>query len=658
MKKFNVPELRNDFIIVVHKDKPALACAALSYLFQPGKYLPVFSFPNVDVSLNGEVTVPDIYVIQRRRAEKFGVAVNNALAENGKGENLIFLGLTKEQKSYLKFTEHCNVMDLDDFTSLDGYLGGFGVDKLGTIECSVDQLSIGFSQALRENNVLRIGSYNINLKKPALQYKGGIVAIEEKGNSNTIVAINYALSIGADIALVESLQEDERDIILNLIEEWDKGSMTSLQYLNDMITNRIGMIDFSKFQFATFFTEGLPYSLLVTNIPCSLVNLSCQPDLFIFSAIFSEKSGAGGAAAVFSPELFNDEEETEGLISKLESKNFYLHKLIGKKAGSANLRSTILHFPFDLLHICSHGGNVSGSRCSVKFCDKDKIEHLIEFDHVLGISIYPWAEKHPIESLYYFRKFDGLVWRSEELKGKGYTHELYATLLPEISKAFDEKRVQYKEKITTVANTNAIACVDFNYHANFDQMGGHMIHPFIFNNSCWSWMKVSTNFLYNGARAYIGTLRTIPNSSAVQFAELFYEKAFDSNIIDAFHFATSHLKDQGYPNYVFWGLHFSCINNSRTVNTNRTEVLRQLGTSLAEWKNKYIKKEGSEEILLSHVNEVKALCNEIILENIPSRILKPLAAPLSTPVKRIKIGRNDPCPCGGGKKYKNCHMSR
>ena len=23
-----------------------------------------------------------------------------------------------------------------------------------------------------------------------------------------------------------------------------------------------------------------------------------------------------------------------------------------------------------------------------------------------------------------------------------------------------------------------------------------------------------------------------------------------------------------------------------------------------------------------------------------------------------KIGRNDPCPCGSGKKYKNCHMNK
>jgi preprotein translocase subunit SecA len=29
----------------------------------------------------------------------------------------------------------------------------------------------------------------------------------------------------------------------------------------------------------------------------------------------------------------------------------------------------------------------------------------------------------------------------------------------------------------------------------------------------------------------------------------------------------------------------------------------------------------------------------------------------ATPAKRdkAKVGRNDPCPCGSGKKYKNCH---
>ena len=37
----------------------------------------------------------------------------------------------------------------------------------------------------------------------------------------------------------------------------------------------------------------------------------------------------------------------------------------------------------------------------------------------------------------------------------------------------------------------------------------------------------------------------------------------------------------------------------------------------------------------------------------PSAQIKPPTASISTPGE--KIGRNEPCPCGSGKKYKRCH---
>jgi tetratricopeptide (TPR) repeat protein len=37
--------------------------------------------------------------------------------------------------------------------------------------------------------------------------------------------------------------------------------------------------------------------------------------------------------------------------------------------------------------------------------------------------------------------------------------------------------------------------------------------------------------------------------------------------------------------------------------------------------------------------------------------LEPMARP-AAPAKRLKIGRNDPCPCGSGKKYKKCCLSK
>ena len=31
---------------------------------------------------------------------------------------------------------------------------------------------------------------------------------------------------------------------------------------------------------------------------------------------------------------------------------------------------------------------------------------------------------------------------------------------------------------------------------------------------------------------------------------------------------------------------------------------------------------------------------------------------INLPVQKVKIGRNDPCPCGSGKKYKFCCMNK
>jgi len=41
----------------------------------------------------------------------------------------------------------------------------------------------------------------------------------------------------------------------------------------------------------------------------------------------------------------------------------------------------------------------------------------------------------------------------------------------------------------------------------------------------------------------------------------------------------------------------------------------------------------------------------------PAEASGPSAAPAPRPAKAVKgaqVGRNDPCPCGSGKKYKQC----
>lgn len=610
MVKFNAPELRKDFIIVVNRDESELAAVAISYLFERGKYLPIFAFPEVEVSLNEPVLEPDIYFIQRSRAEHFSTFLNNAIIHNGGCDNLVLLGLTENQFSYLDFLKHYNVMQIDSMDQLDGYLGGFAYNKEEPLACSSEQCYEGLTMALQQNCLLQIGTQNETLDQPSEDLEG-IVVIERKSTLETTIAINYAVSIGAKVVIVEEMVKNENEQVLQLLEDWNKGDQNALDTLKDKINSRIGSINFDQFEYATFFTEGLPYSLSIHSIPVSYVNMDYRPDFFIHNAFKYELNKRSGSAVVFSPVFFKDE-ETEKLISLLKFKNYYIRKLTGKAATTYNLKNSIECYPFDLLHICSHGGDVKGTRNEVHFRGTDGLDHVVEFDFVFSIAVTPYQDKHSVESLYYFKKLDGLKWRSQELNDKGYPHEVYAGIVDAISSAYKKKEVTQKFSVPQVTNANAIKCADFNYLANFDQMASDNHPPLIFNNTCWSWMNVSTSFLTGGARGYIGTLIEVPNGKATQFADTFYDQVFNTNIIEAYHLASSEaIQDGTLPLHIYWGLHFSTLNNTDTHRTNRKYVFQELNKKLGIWRNKRDKGEGSKDLLDGKVNNTFWLINDV-----------------------------------------------
>ena len=602
MIRFVPPTLRRDFILVVRRGESEFAAAAVSYLFQQGCYLPIFAFTDVDVPADAPVLEPDIYAIQRRRAEHFSIFLNNAIIRNGGCDNLVLLGLTDKQLTYLDYLPHYNVIQIEAADELGAYLGGFAFDKQAPIMCSAEQCFEGLALALQQNRILQIGPQNVALD---VQPEGlpGIVVVERMSSAETVIAISYAASIGAKIIIVEEMADHENEQVLHLLEDWDAGDQNALDLLRDKINGRIGGINFNAFEYATFFTEGLPYSLFAHSIPVSYVNLEHRPDFFIHNAFRYELGKRSGSAVVFSPVFFKDE-ETEKLISLLEFKNYYLRRLTAGAATTYNLKNTIEGYPFDLLHICSHGGDVSGTRSEVKFHGADGANHIVEFDMVFSLALTPYQDMHAVETLYYFKKLDGLAWRSEALHALGYPHEVYAGITGAISSAYHRKKVARKHEVPRVPNANAIKCIDFNYMANFDQIASDPHPPLIFNNTCWSWANVSTSFLVGGSRGYIGTLASVPNNKAVRLAETFYDRAFDSNIIDAFHDASTEAHQDGsMPLYVFWGLHFSTINNVDTVRTNRELVLRELSKSLATWRHKRDAGEGAKGLLEGRVTD-------------------------------------------------------
>ena len=63
---------------------------------------------------------------------------------------------------------------------------------------------------------------------------------------------------------------------------------------------------------------------------------------------------------------------------------------------------------------------------------------------------------------------------------------------------------------------------------------------------------------------------------------------------------------------------------------------------IKEYKSEYLK------------NRLYSSATVLYCSNVFADVFDVISAPKEEPVVTEKVGRNAPCPCGSGKKYKNC----
>ena len=358
----------------------------------------------------------------------------------------------------------------------------------------------------------------------------------------------------------------------------------------------------------------MPYSLVLENvIPCSYVHLSIKPDLFVFNCLVFERIETFHSAVVFSPLFFADE-ETNWLTEFFKDNSYYLRQLIGQDASFANLDFTLQHFPYSVLHICSHGGEVDGWEVSEEFVDREGKTHVIECDEVIGYD--PVADKDGrvlVHRKAIFRRLDGLPWMSEELEKAKIPKHVFLDMWKAL---YQDQRTRTnpdakRKKKGQIATSCAIRCSDNIHQGELQILASHS-SPLVFNNTCWSWYEVSSFFLSCGARGYIGTLWAIDNEGAVVGARAFYDSLFSSTVLSAFHRAVRAIDNTQSKNiYVFWGLHFSTISPAKNSQESRREVFAELARAFAGWRehiegsNSAEGKRNASRILTSLIKELK-----------------------------------------------------
>jgi hypothetical protein len=584
---FFIPDIDRDFFCIANRESPELAAVISSYLIKADLYLPMFEFPLIIKEKDhfGSNHI-DEFSISRSKGIEFDIKVLNSLKRLGGCKHLLLIGLTQEQKSFLTFLNIYNTIEINSFGEIDFFLEWVNESLTNNLICNTDNYLEALIYASQTKSKLKL--VDEICSPPSIKTKKeGIIIIEKKETVSTIIAINYSIAVNAEILLVEPLLKGEEEEIKHLIISW-KTNNTIIDYniLLDKITKRISNVIFNEYKYATFFTDGIPYSLYVKNIiPCSYVSLLYNTDFFLFNNIFFEKKLNVNSAVIFSPEFFKYE-ETDCIIKLLDQKNFYVKELIGKDASVYNIDMYIKEFPYDIFHICSHGGEINGYTIKEEFYDRDGKSHLIEYDEVVSFAPTKGKEMIPVHRKTIWRKFDGYVWKTPEFKKQNYPQYVFSDMLSFMSKSFKGNEIIRvpKEKIY---DSCSIKCSDFNYQAMINYVSGQIVSPFIFNNSCYSWSGIADCFLYSGIRGYIGTMWNIDSSIATDAAKLFYDNLFNGSISDALQIAMKTADGTNSENiYIFWGVHFSTIKKGVSKENSVNNIVSLLKSNYKVWSSK------------------------------------------------------------------------
>jgi hypothetical protein len=258
--------------------------------------------------------------------------------------------------------------------------------------------------------------------------------------------------------------------------------------------------------------------------------------------------------------------------------------LLGEKATVNALAYYGEHFPFDLLHICSHGGEIDGYYVFQDFTDRMGQQHKIEYEEIVGFSPAGKGQVAVVRKAL-FRKFDGFQWMSEELKHlPQYVFEDMRKALPLRKTGPTNTR---RDRIDSPIYASChIECADSIHQGQFQSLAS-ISHPTIFNNTCSSWFEIAISFVAAGARAYLGTVWAVNNAVAREAAKVFYEHLLSKgNLLDSFYEMTRAIKEASYRNiYLYWGLHFNTLKTP--IQKPDQEVFNVLVASLLRWQQEY-----------------------------------------------------------------------
>jgi hypothetical protein len=563
-------------------DNPALAAAASSLFSEPGEYFSVVHGPRM--------LRPDSDNEVARRCNAMGrfeprqvlmIGLNDA------AERVITQSLATLPNASLT-----SVRTLEQLYALLGNTPRIS----DPLRCRVSEIGYGLLRALRDGKYLVVDDSAPTLDFRDLQRgKEHVIVLDDHDGISQVIAANFAYANDADLILIPERDDTLRDQIYMEVDARSnyrgqgRGEKAE-KSLHELASLLRPTLDFGVRKLATFITRGIPYGYFYHDAVST--HLFSQPQLgeTISAGIYWASSHSFiCTAALIDPGFFADS-ETAFIRKVLEDEGVHTFPLLNQHANVEDTSMLIRAFPYDLLYVCTHCGEVPGHRLTVRLPDGDGNLHVVEIERALSIGSAKYtgeSNKVQIHALVRPLSIDGTEWHSAPDDVKQHYTSLWKELTDGDQKNWE---VLSETRIERVSQSTAIRVrgpspqypgfIMLTFLHNLDAR----TMPVVFNNSCVSFFEGAQTFTFAGSRAYVGTLAPVEDHSAKQLAESFFDSPMRAVSIP---FALAEAQNAVFPDpadrtYVAVGCHFCRLQTPKIFARQFSE--HRLSMTLADWK--------------------------------------------------------------------------
>jgi hypothetical protein len=227
-----------------------------------------------------------------------------------------------------------------------------------------------------------------------------------------------------------------------------------------------------------------------------------------------------------------DAQEIDAAVTSLSERGKFVRVYRGPLADVRSVNDMMELFPYDLLLIATHCGDSDGYRQTYEFTDSEGRHRTFVVDVALGIGRTDDRELLQVTEFQHFVSLHGVDWddpQKEEKLHVGTAMLDYHHLIQDPNGLRPTK----SEMVRRVRGSAAMKMFDNNLIALPRTLAAETT-PIIINNACVSWHRLAGNFMFGGARAYVGTLVPVLPFEAQDIVTRVLGKHFGKPLAHAF----------------------------------------------------------------------------------------------------------------------------